>query len=501
MVSAPVGGDVMVGSFQFPPSQTKVSGNEDKGGFGEIFTGKVENLKVSKESFMADSSSNQSMKTDPEEIGNPSNKVKDTKDVERQDGQDQKSTSLKDDKVKTEDSEKSVSVNDETEEEVLTEEIAEVLNQAVVAVIESISQTFDVSVQDVTEAIEEIGVSDLEILDPDVMSKVSLSVAGETDMTKIITDEELYADFKEVNKEFSKIIEDVSKELGVESTELTDVIQKAVQSMQETPAKEPVTEFKAEADVKKVGELQTEKDASDVKETDPGFNTESAKILKTGNNVSTKNENTDSENNSSQPKETVIRTDKEPVAKNDTFFENPFRITRETVNESLPTEETVSLPEYDRFTTDVMKQIVDNMRTTVKEGMSTLEMQLHPESLGSLQVQLSSKGGAVTAQFVAQDENVKNVLESQLITLKETFAEKGVTIDAIEVSVEPKTYEQAYEGQQQNNESGKEPSKRNRRALKIDGDLSDMNIEEMNEADKIAVQMMAANGNTVDYTA
>ena len=222
---------------------------------------------------------------------------------------------------------------------------------------------------------------------------------------------------------------------------------------------------------------------------------------KTGSNVSSQNDNTDSESNSSQTKETAVSSEKETLPKGDANFENPFRIMRDNVSGTTEIQEEANIPEFDRFTSDVMKQIVDNMRTTVKDGMSTLEMQLHPESLGSLQVQLNSKGGAVTAQFIAQDENVKNVLESQLITLKETFAEKGVTIDAIEVSVEPKTYEQAYEGQQQNGDTGKEPSKRGRRALKIDGDLSDMNIEEMNEADKIAVQMMAANGNTVDYTA
>lgn len=70
-------------------------------------------------------------------------------------------------------------------------------------------------------------------------------------------------------------------------------------------------------------------------------------------------------------------------------------------------------------TENIMRQIMDYMKIQVKADTSNLEMQLHPASLGTVQVQIASKGGAVTANFIAQNETVKAALESQMVQLIE----------------------------------------------------------------------------------
>ena len=70
-----------------------------------------------------------------------------------------------------------------------------------------------------------------------------------------------------------------------------------------------------------------------------------------------------------------------------------------------------------------MRQIMDYMKVSVKADSSELEMQLHPQSLGTLHIQMASRNGVVTANFIAQNETVKAALESQMVQLKENFAE------------------------------------------------------------------------------
>ena len=151
-------------------------------------------------------------------------------------------------------------------------------------------------------------------------------------------------------------------------------------------------------------------------------------------------------------------------------------------------------------TQDIMRQIMDYMRIQVKPDMSNLEMQLHPESLGTLQIQVSSKGGVVTANFITQNEAVKAALESQMIQLKESFAEQGVKVEAVEVTVQTHQFEQNLE--QGRGRQSSEPDKKSKtRRIQLNGDLTMETLEELEEDEQLAAQMMAANGNTVDYTA
>ena len=144
---------------------------------------------------------------------------------------------------------------------------------------------------------------------------------------------------------------------------------------------------------------------------------------------------------------------------------------------------------------------MDYMRVQLKPDMSNLEMQLHPASLGSLQVQVASKGGVVTAQFFTQNETVKAALESQMIQLKESFAEQGVKVEAIEVTVQTHEFERNL-NQGQGQRSGEEPARKSRpRRIDLSGGMSPEELEILDEQERLAADMMAANGNSVDYTA
>ena len=153
-------------------------------------------------------------------------------------------------------------------------------------------------------------------------------------------------------------------------------------------------------------------------------------------------------------------------------------------------------------TQDIMRQIMDYMKVSVKADSSELEMQLHPQSLGTLHIQMASRNGVVTANFIAQNETVKAALESQMVQLKENFAEQGVKVEAIEVTVQTHQFEQNLEqGRGNNSNTANETGAGRKRTRRINLNAAFAEEEPQTEEDRIAADMMSANGNTVDFTA
>lgn len=132
-----------------------------------------------------------------------------------------------------------------------------------------------------------------------------------------------------------------------------------------------------------------------------------------------------------------------------------------------------------------------------------MELQLHPASLGNVKVQLTSAGGVLTAVFTTENEAVKAALESQLIQLKENFAEQGLKVESVEVNVSAQGFERSLDQQkQEQNRFEDSRSKKGSRRIRLSGteDVEDVLNEDMTADDRIVADMMIRNGNTVDYT-
>ena len=89
--------------------------------------------------------------------------------------------------------------------------------------------------------------------------------------------------------------------------------------------------------------------------------------------------------------------------------------------------------------------------------------------------------------------------------LQQRLDEQGVKIEAVEVTLASHGFESSMNGQntgqqadEQRDEQVRAAGPRGRRSINLD-DLDP--AEELEEEARIAAEMMAANGNTVDYTA
>ena len=127
-------------------------------------------------------------------------------------------------------------------------------------------------------------------------------------------------------------------------------------------------------------------------------------------------------------------------------------------------------------------------------------MQLHPASLGTVHVQIAAKDGVITAQFAAQNETVKAVLETQMIQLKQQFEEQGIKVESVEVTVANHSYGEQYGDGQAADQREESAKKKGTRRINLD-DFDEDDFNELEESERVAVEMMQANGSTVDYTA
>ena len=147
-------------------------------------------------------------------------------------------------------------------------------------------------------------------------------------------------------------------------------------------------------------------------------------------------------------------------------------------------------------TENIMRQIMDHMQLQLNADSTEVNMQLQPESLGTLQIRISAKEGIMTAQFTTASETVKSVLEAQMIQLQQQFDQQNIKVEAIEVTVQAHAFESALEKGNENQEQ-QEASKKNR-TRRIDLNLFD-DSQDLEAEEKLLAEMMEVNGNTVDY--
>lgn len=147
-----------------------------------------------------------------------------------------------------------------------------------------------------------------------------------------------------------------------------------------------------------------------------------------------------------------------------------------------------------RTMTQIVEQVVRQVKIRVMPMTTSMEMQLNPASLGRVNLTVATTGGIATATMVVENQMAKNALESQMITLKETFAEQGLKVEEVEVTVAEFGLKKENQEQQ---ETGKD-KKQNRR-FRSDDEISE-DGDAVTETNMTASDRRDANS-MVDYTA
>lgn len=381
-------------------------------------------------------------------------------------------------------------------------EVREDVEEAAKELVGEISEVLDIPLEKVEEAMEILGLTAVDLFDPTNLKQLLLNLTDSTDELSLVTDGELYSNLQELFGTVNDTLGTLQEKLGLDADEL-----KALLSEISAEEKQPVET--QEPEVAPVGE----KPEVSVE----GMKDYAVSVEKDGGTVQIK-VTVDDASGQKHVSEQVTDTAKPeaaPLAKKgqeaDTGHKEEGNAGQNAGNAFLQnltghTEEVeapVERPVYTQpETNQIMDQIVEYMKINIKPETQELEMQLHPASLGTVHVQLAAKDGVITAQFAAQNETVKAVLETQMIQLKEQFEEQGIKVDAVEVTVANHAYGEQFGGEQEAADQENKGVKKSVRRINLNLDeLGEEGLEELDDSERIAVEMMQANGSTVDYTA
>lgn len=352
------------------------------------------------------------------------------------------------------DSPKNEPVEDELPQDGL-EQVMEVLQSAIVQIQELLMQQLNISPQELEQLMQGEGFTDIQLLQPETVNQLILSATGAEDSMTLVTDENLYRSQQTITQGYQEITQGLEEELKEEGG-----LSKALESLENSVGSQAVQE--------------------------PDRATEN---LQQGN----------SQEQPGRQKGHETRQDHSQGVTGQVLYQNyTAQVQNQAVGQTgaMPTPTGAAYAEMPD-SQQIMNQILDYMKVTVRPENTVLNMQLHPESLGTLHIQISAREGVMTAHITATSEAVKTVLENQMVVLRDNFAQQDIKVEAIEVTVETHEFEHNLEQGRQRGEE-EQSRKPRRRRLDVSGLESD---EELTESDQIIAEMMAANGNSVDYLA
>jgi hypothetical protein len=83
----------------------------------------------------------------------------------------------------------------------------------------------------------------------------------------------------------------------------------------------------------------------------------------------------------------------------------------------------------------VVEQIVKGVKIQVEGGQTKARISLHPPSLGKVNMHIVTRDNQVSATFFAETSLVKEIIESNLPQLRESFQQQGLKVDQFNVFV------------------------------------------------------------------
>ena len=400
----------------------------------------------------------------------------------------------------------------------LAEEISEITNQ----IVDKIKSEFEVTDEEIEEAMEVLGLTIADLTKPTELRNLLMELTGTTDSIELLTNVELYDSVKEVTDFASNLFTEVAKDFSLSTEQLTEMIntESFEEALNEVDVSVTSNEAETEADAEVVSEVTVDKttdaalafensdkaNANETKPVESNNSNESEEVpIDTEKKAPDKIEKPESFTQSSLMNDEAMNERSEnrksfnfDSSKNQEFtFNQTQAVTNRTVNTVGDIVETVTSYTTGTDTDNIMRQVTDYVKVHISEDVTKMEIELHPASLGTVNMQINSQNGQITAHLTVQNELVKSVLETQMIKLQETFDEQGTKVSAIEVTVA----EYSLNSQSDNNYS-EERNGRNYGSKKKGINLNEIgSLDELDEEEQLEAKVMEMNGSSVNYTA
>ena len=418
-------------------------------------------------------------------------------------------------------------------------QVSEKLESFEESVRDVIKEELQVTDEQITEAMETLGLTVADLMNPQQLAALAAELTGTEDMGALLCNEA----FMNVMQSVGTLTEDLLQELGVTAEELTQLLEDVGQTDMDADLIQTVqTADAGETDAADAQKFSTDtadgiRDTAEqpqmaVQAAETETRTEETKDI-TLEETDTQGETASAGAEEETTADTAAGTDKEQAQTGSNSNSGQQNVasqaqtgsnsnsgqqnvasqahagvdvhTGPTLTETVAMLGANSAGEYAAQVdnADVVRQIVTYTRVNYTANQeTTMEMQLNPEHLGKIYLEITSKDGTVSAHLTAQNEVVKEALESQIADLKQNLNQAGVKVDAVEVTVGGHEFEKNLEQNAKQEEQQAEEREKAANATRhinlneLDG-LSGL----MTEEETLVAKMMAEQGNSVDFTA
>lgn len=357
-------------------------------------------------------------------------------------------------------------VNSKADNKDVTDTVKEVCED----IKDAIKEEFDVSDEDIKAAMELLGLTALDLLSTAKVAELIEQLTG-TDALTLITNEDMMQSFNNIINVVDEANADIAGMLGVKTEEVGIVLGQndiaPVVNSEDTAKQDNVKE-------------------SDAKNADDNIN-QTVDNQESLSEVLAKKITTESDgkakNNMSESNEANNKVTYADVA--DNMISNITDTFADIITEGISTVKEA----------DIVNQVIDSVKLMASRELTSMEVMLNPEHLGSVHITVTARNGIVSAQIAAQNEQVKTALENQMVTLREQFESQGLKVDAVEITVMAHSFEAGQNFGQSESERKQGESKVHR---KLDLSSFDDELEEDLESTAPAPK---AEGSSVEYLA
>ena len=326
-------------------------------------------------------------------------------------------------------------------------------------VVAKVAEDLGVDEEAVRTAMETLGITALGLMDPQNLAQLTGELTGASTPEDLLLQPQfvdLMQDMQSISGELMDQLDLMPEEMQkllaqMDTLETPQVLEDAsfAEGMNQAAEQNAQPDVTVNADKVQADEI-VDTDAS-IQPGDANVAEPVAEEAKQSGQFSSDNDGSNAENLAQRENE-VHTSDRTDAHVTEQTPEMVFT-TDQILNESMVQAEDASYLPID--TMDLIEQFAENVKVTVAENASSMEMQLNPENLGKVYLQISSEQGSVRAQIAASNEAVKAALEIQVAELRETLEQSGIKVDSIEVTVASHEFERNLEqGQSREFEEG-----------------------------------------------
>ena len=375
-----------------------------------------------------------------------------------------------------------VSTTESDVSEGISDEEQEVVLETVSQILQMIMNQFQLSTEELNAKLDEFGMDVASLLTGEGMREFFLNMES-ADVSDLLVNEELNQKLQEFMDGFNQIMEQME---SVE--ESLDFIRSDVDFASLLMKDSQLQEAETETDF-----ISSEKTLSDSESSDGIVEEPEVIVSKTETTKNTENQTGEQkeETSFSMSQQTSAPTEKSSTNK-ENKFENP--ILQALDNAVSQTQGNIAVTNDGMVSgSDVIRQIVEQVRLNMNQNTTSMELQLNPEHLGKVQINVAAKEGVMTARIVVETEAARQAVEGGLTSLKETLEQQNLKVDAIEVMVSTT----GFEGQEEKQDSYKKESEtKSRKKL----DLADLE-DDVSQGEEAETLKMEASGSSVSYSA